>query len=183
MDFKPILAAVAALVMISLPSDVHADARATRLLEQLRTAETAQQARRLEQELLAHWGQSGSATMNLLLKRGRDALEVENYRAAAEHFGALTDHAPNFADGWHGLALAYYNLNLIGPAMDALQRGLALNPDHFPSWRGVATIHERSGNPELAYRAYQKVLDIRPHDADVQEAIKRLEGLVQGKAL
>jgi tetratricopeptide (TPR) repeat protein len=183
MELKPILAAGAALVMISLPLAVWAEDRAIALLEELQNADSAQQAARLERELLTQWEQSGSATMNLLLKRGRDSLEVADYRAAADHFGALTDHAPNFADGWHGLALAYFNLDLMGPALDALERGLALNPHHFPSLRGVGAIHEQLGNPVLAYRAYQKVLDIRPHDADVEEAVKRLETLVQGSAL
>ncbi|MBV7396826.1 tetratricopeptide repeat protein [Mameliella alba] len=161
--------------MISLPVAGRAENRVADLLAELREAETETAALRLENQIVAEWSKSGSASMDLLLKRGRDALEVQNFTAAVEHFRALTDHAPEFAEGWHGLALAYFGAERFGPAMDALERVLALNPDHFPALRGVGAINERVGNPTLAYRAFEKVLELRPHDPDVQQAMDRLE--------
>ena len=123
---------------------------------------------------------SGSATMDLLLKRGQDALEVEDVAAAMEHLTALTDHAPDFAEGWHTLALAYYNADMFGPAVDALERTLALNPHHFGALRGLGAIFEQVDKPDLAYDAYSRVLSLRPHDSDVIEALERLERRVSG---
>ena len=37
--------------------------------------------------------------MDLLLGRGNEALEAEDYPTAIEHFSALIDHAPDFAEG------------------------------------------------------------------------------------
>ncbi|WGW02305.1 tetratricopeptide repeat protein [Tropicibacter oceani] len=183
MDFKSTLAAFAALVMISLPVGVSAESRAEDLLQRLQQAEDATAAARLERQIIDEWSKSGSPAMDLLLKRGNDALEVEKIDEAIEHFRALTDHAPDFAEGWHGLALAYYQDNAFGPAMDALERVLALNPHHFAALRGVGAVHEQTGHAALAYEVYERVLEIRPHDEDVLEALKRLEREVRGVTL
>lgn len=153
------------------------------LLDRLSRAEDATAAARLEAQVMDAWSQSGSPSMDLLLRRGQKALEVRDWGAAREHFRALTDHAPHFAEGWHGLALALFNAERFGPAMDALERTLALNPHHFAALRGVGAIHEQTGEPALAYRAYEKVLELRPHDEDVIEALERLERKVKGTAL
>ncbi|SPF78408.1 tetratricopeptide repeat protein [Pseudoprimorskyibacter insulae] len=171
--------------MISLlPGNVSAQQGATveDLLSELRNSEAAQ-ADRIERRVMDAWSKSGSAAMDLLLKRGRDALEVRDLDAAIDHFTALTDHAPDFAEGWHGLALAYFQSELFGPCLDALEHTLALNPNHFGALRGIGALYEHLGRPELAYRAYQLVLNIHPHDSDVLEAVKRLEPLARGTML
>ncbi|WP_240705221.1 tetratricopeptide repeat protein [Pacificoceanicola onchidii] len=180
MDFKSTVAALTATVMISLPMVVSAESRADSLLQELQGAEDATAADRLERQIIDEWSKSGSPAMDLLLKRGQNALEVKKHAEAAEHFRALTDHAPDFAEGWHGLALAYFQANRFGPAMDALERTLAINPHHFAALRGVGAVHEQTGHPALAYEAYERVLELRPHDEDVLQALGRLEATVKG---
>lgn len=175
MDYKRTLAAFCALVMFSLPSLAGAQGDVSGLMLDLKGAETPTAAQRLENQIMAEWSKTGSASMDLLLKRGRDALEVNDAAKALEHFHALTDHAPDFAEGWHGMALAYFALEKFGPAMDALEHVLALNPDHFGALRGVGAINERVGKTDLAYRAYEKVLELRPHDPEIEKALGRLE--------
>lgn len=162
------------------PEDAPATAE---LLDKLLQAEDATAAARLEKELVLEWSKSGSAAMDLLLKRGRDALEVSNFEAAIEHFTALTDHAPDFAEGWHGLAQAYFATDMYGPAVDALEHVLALNAQHFGAMRGLAAVFEQLEKPTLAYEAYARVLELRPHDEDVIDAMKRLDVGVNGTTL
>lgn len=182
-SFKSVVAAAALAAALALPAQAQETDRAAELLDQLAQADSETAAQRLERQLMEEWSKSGSPARDLLLKRGQEALEVEDAEAAIEHFTALTDHAPDFAEGWHGLALAYYQAEMFGPAMDALERTLALNPMHFGALRGVGAVHEQTGNPALAYDAYERVLDLRPHDSDVEEALKRLDGKVRGTAL
>ncbi len=150
------------------------------LLRELSQAETEQAADRLERQVRQEWSKSGSAAMDLLLKRGEDAMAVDDIDVALEHLTALTDHAPDFAEGWHALALAYYRADMFGPAADALERTLALNPDHFGALRGLGAIFEQVDKPDLAYDAYSRVLTLRPHDSDVIDALERLERRVTG---
>jgi tetratricopeptide (TPR) repeat protein len=183
-NIKSVVAAFLATVLISGPAAAQtAGGDVDSLLERLAQAEDAAAAQRLERQVIEAWSQSGSPSMNLLLRRGQDALERGEHAVAAEHFRALTDHAPGFAEGWHGLALAYYNAERFGPAMDALERVLAIEPRHFGALRGIGAIQEQVDRPELAYRAYERVLALRPHDAQVREALDRLDREVRGTAL
>jgi len=169
--------------MISLPATGMTQDRVADLMQQLQQAESETAAQRLENQIITEWSKTGSASMDLLLKRGRDAMAVKDTDVAIEHFRALTDHAPDFAEGWHGLALAYFEAERLGPAMDALEHVLALNPEHFGALRGVGAISEQVGKRALAYRAYERVLDLRPHDPDVEQAMQRLEREAVGTTL
>ncbi|MFW2588307.1 tetratricopeptide repeat protein [Sagittula sp. SSi028] len=183
MKFKSTVAAFIATVMISLPVGAVAQERLERLMSELQSAEDDTAATRLENQIISEWSKAGSPAMELLLKRGRDALEVSDTEAALDHFQALTDHAPEFAEGWHGLALAYFEADRLGPSLDALEHVLALNPNHFGALRGVGAIYEQLGQEALAYEAYERVLTLRPHDPDVIGALERLDANVKGVTL
>ncbi|WP_431364026.1 tetratricopeptide repeat protein [Planktotalea sp.] len=164
------------------PTRNEAEIDAALLLEQLRDAE-ASEASKIARDLSRAWSRSGSASADLLLKRGRDALKAKKPKVAIEHLTALTDHAPEFAEGWHMRASAYYQEKLYGPALEDLARVLALNPNHFEAIQGLGAIFEQLGDQTRAYEVYEQVIAIHPHHADVLEAMKRLEPKVKGPAL
>jgi tetratricopeptide (TPR) repeat protein len=121
--------------------------------------------------------------MDLLLRRGEDALEAGDFEAAVEHFTALVDHAPDFAEGYHGRASAYYSLNLIGPALDDLRQVLVLEPRQFDAMLGVGVILESLDRPQQAMDAYQRILEIYPRDASALESVERLKLQLEGQVL
>ncbi|WP_152449157.1 MULTISPECIES: tetratricopeptide repeat protein [unclassified Roseivivax] len=172
--------------MFSIPAQGHAEAtsdRAAELARDLAEAVDAAEAQRLERELQLEWSKSGSAAMDLLLKRGRDALEINETDRAIDHLLALTDHAPGFAQGWYSLAQAYYAQGQYGQAADALERTLALNPNHFGALQGMGALLEQLDRQALAYRAYAEAEALRPFDKDVTEALKRLDLAANGTRL
>ncbi len=182
--FKRIATAIAFVVMYSLPvlaqqADLDDESA---LLERLSHAD-AVEAIHLDRQLQALWSKSGSAAMDFLLKRGRDALEAEDTRSAIEHLTALTDHAPDFAEGWHARASAFFGAELYGPAMADLEHALALNPHNYNAIQGLGAMLEIFGNKKLAYEAYMRVLAIHPHHKEVTKAVERLKPEVQGDAL
>ncbi len=152
------------------------------LLERLATADPAE-AIRVDRELQMLWNKSGSSSMDLLLKRGRDALEVGDIEAAIEHLTALTDHAPDFAEGWHLRATAYFHAELFGPAVADLERVLYLNPNNYMAMYGLGTILEAFGEQDLAFQAYERAQAIHPHFDKVSDALDRLQNRVQGQTL
>jgi tetratricopeptide (TPR) repeat protein len=143
----------------------------------------AKEAIRIDRELQALWKKSGSATMDLLLKRGRDAQERGDLREAIEHFTALTDHAPEFAEGWNARASAYFAAGLMGPAVADLERALYLNPHDYNAIYGLGLLLEQFGDNSRAYQAYERAQSIHPHHEEVSEALNRLKPLVEGKAI
>ena len=187
-DLKRTVAAIAVTVMFSIPlvgpafaqeADLADEAE---LLFRLAEADLAE-AMRLDRQLQAIWGKSGSAAMDLLLKRGRDALEVDNVGEAIEHLTALTDHAPEFAEGWHVRASAFFEAEFYGPALADLERALSLNPNNYNAIFGLASILETFEQDALAYEAYGRVLAIHPHHEEVTKAMSRLKPSVEGKTL
>lgn len=177
----------AALVMFSLPlsaaaQNAEAQSRIDALLGELAIAEEAA-AKTIARDIRRAWAASGSASADLLLKRGRDALRAKKLDVAIEHFTALTDHAPEFAEGWHMRASAYYQSDLYGPAIEDLGRTLALSPNHFDAIQGLGAIFEQLKDYDRAYEAYAQVLAIHPFHEAVTEAMERIEPRVKGPAL
>ena len=183
-NLKGIVAALAVLVTYSLPVTAQsADLQdESELLTALATADDAE-AKRLDRQLTAVWSKSGSAAIDLLLKRGRDALEVGDIPTAIEHLTALTDHAPGFAEGWHARASAYFGAELFGPAMADLERALTLNPNNYNSIFGLGAILETFGKDGLAYEAYQRALALHPHHEGAIQATERLKTQIEGRSL
>jgi len=162
------------LVLVGYSIPLFAQDTADSLLETLRSA-TPEEALRLDRQVRAEWSKSGSAAMDLLLRRGRSALDDEDTKAAIEHFTALTDHAPDFAEGWHGLARAYFAAELFGPTLDALGRTLALNPDHYNALYGLGTMFQQFDDLQRAEKAYLQVLDLHPHHEEAKQALETLK--------
>lgn len=137
----------------------------------------------VEEKIRVEWSRSGSASMDLLLDRAQAALEAGDLHAALDHATALTDHAPEFAEGWNILGAAYFATNRYGPALDAIERTLQLNPRHFAALRGLGLILEELGDQERALFAYRAAASIHPHLDDVTEAIKRLSEAADGQKI
>lgn len=188
---KHIVAAFAAMLAFALPlaaQDEVAHATDTRAAEFDRLfAELADPEnrtwRRSEADIRRLWSQSGSAAMDLLYKRAVAALDADDPALAVEHLTALTDHAPDFAEGWHLRAVAFYNTGAIGPALADLARALALEPRHWTALSGLATILEDVGKTAEALAAYRASLALHPHQDDVKEAVAELERQVSGVSL
>jgi tetratricopeptide (TPR) repeat protein len=136
-----------------------------------------------EQNIWIQWSRSGSPAMDLLLQRGRQAMEDGNLEAAIEHLTALVDHAPDFAEGWNARATAYYNAGLYGPSIDDVRHVLALNPRHFGALSGLGMMLEEMDYPKDALEAYEAARAIHPNQPGVLDAIKRLHAKLDGQEL
>lgn len=174
---------VATLLVLSLTAPLRADeARLDDLFQQLQTA-TDEEAGAITNNIWMEWSKSGSAAMDLLLKRGHDAMNAGFPMVAIEHFTALIDHDPNFAEGYNARATAYFQTGDLGPSIADLARTLTLNPRHFGALSGLGMIFEQLDEPEKALEVYQAALAINPHLPDVRDAVKRLEISVGGQNL
>lgn len=152
------------------------------LFTRLKTAE-AGEAGRIETEIWIEWSKSGSPAMDLLLQRGKDAMNFGDTLQAIEHFSAIIDHSPDFAEAWNARATAYFYAGDFGPSLADIGHVLTLNPRHFGALSGLAMILEASGKPERALQVYRAALEIHPHLAGASEAVKRLETGAEGQEL
>ena len=179
---KHIVAAAGLAVAFCLP--VAADqARLDDLMGQLRDAENTRAAGLVVREIVAEWSRSGSPGIDLLLRRGADALEAGEFAVAVEHLTAAIDHAPGFAEAWHQRATAYYRMGDVGPALADLQTTLQLNPGHFGAMQGLGVILQDLGRSAEALEVFALVHDMNPQDTGLADAIDRLERELAGRAI
>ncbi len=136
-----------------------------------------------EQNIWIYWSKSGSPAMDLLLQRGRQAMEAGELEVAIEHLTALIDHAPEFAEGWNARATAYYSAGLFGPSIDDVRHVLALNPRHFGALSGLGMMLEELDYSQDALRAYEAARAIHPRQPGVLDAIERLQAKLDGQTL
>lgn len=177
-----IVAAVVPLFLtctLALAEDV---AKLDGLFDRLKTAE-AGEAGRIETEIWIEWSKSGSPALDLLLQRGKDAMDLGDTAAAIEHFTAVIDQAPDFAEAWNARATAYYMAGEFGPSVADIGKVLTLNPRHFGALSGLALILEETGKPERALEVYKAALAIHPHLQGAADAVTRLEIEAEGQEL
>ena len=177
-----IVAAFFATVMVSLPSEASEPGQLERLFIRLKEADRSE-AHKIAGEIELIWSKSGSPAFDLLLKRGRDALEAGDSQAAIQHLTALTDHAPDFAEGWHMRSIAYADVGLFGPAIEDIRRTLELQPKHYNALMSLGAILEELNYPEMAHEAFSQAQAIHPHLEDVTTALERLQHEIGGENL
>lgn len=130
---------------------------------------------RIADRIRARFEKSGSASMDLLFRRGAEAAEEGEYEIAIEHFSALIDHAPDFAEGYHSRASAFFSVGMMGLAIDDLRQTLVLNPRHFEAMFGIGIILEELGRDDDAVAAYEAIQEIYPLDPEAAQALERLD--------
>ncbi|MDF2231654.1 tetratricopeptide repeat protein [Albimonas sp. CAU 1670] len=139
------------------------------------------QAEKMEAEIQRLWARSGSDTMDLILTRGRIALERDEVVKALHHFTAVTDHDPEFAEGWNMRATAFFIHGDLGMALSDIERVLALEPRHYGALSGLGVILEQIGREADALAAFREAQRVNPHLENVEEAIERLAHRVDGR--
>ncbi|HVG48505.1 MAG TPA: tetratricopeptide repeat protein [Rubellimicrobium sp.] len=183
--FKSVVAAFLAALLLATPLAAQQTdgEREADLLRQLAEAGDPQAALMIEGELRGMWSRSGSAAIDLLLRRGRDAIEAGAPEEAVEHFTAALDWDPEFAEAYVGRAQAYYLTNHVGPAIDDLRQALLLNPNQWEALMGFAAVLEEVGLEEDALELWHRVHDMHPQNPEASAAVDRLELQLQGRTL
>lgn len=181
---NPVVAATLALVLLAAapPAQATEPDRLETLMAELADP-GLERWQRVERQIVAIWSRSGSAAMDLLLQRGRAALEAGDTAAALEHLTALTDHAPGFAEGWNARATAWFQAGRYGPAMADIRQALALNPQHFGALAGLGAILEDTGDDTAAQAVFAAAHAIHPHHPAIRRALERLDRKLSGRSL
>jgi tetratricopeptide (TPR) repeat protein len=179
---NPVVAALVLLFLTCAAVSAEDSAKLDDLFARLKTA-GVDEAGRIETEIWIEWSKSGSPAMDLLLQRGRDAMDLGDFAAAIEHFTAIIDHSPEFAEAWNARATAYYMAGEFGPSIADIGQVLTRNPRHFGALSGLAMIFEQSDRPERALEVYRAALAIHPHLGGAEQAVERLSRDAEGQEL
>jgi tetratricopeptide (TPR) repeat protein len=153
------------------------------LYAHLATAANEEQSKPVVEAIERLWLYSGSDTINLLMERALRAVAEKRQELALKLLDAVTELAPDFAEGWNRRAYVYYTQNDYERAMGDLRRVLALEPGHFKAMDGLAQIFKETGNKKGALKAYKELMQIYPNSPGVEDSIKELSREVEGQGI
>ena len=158
-------------------------ARLDDLFVKLAEREDEEGAKLLAEEIMAIWVDSGSASVNLLLRRGTDAGAKGNPKLARKMYNHAVDLSPDFAEAWARSARLALTQKDFNRALNESLKTLALEPRHFYTLWTLGNVFDALDRPDEALEAYREANRLYPELKVVKERLKTLEGQVQGTVL
>jgi tetratricopeptide (TPR) repeat protein len=155
----------------------------TDLYTRLAAAKDADETSGIITRLLHNYSESGSDTADLLLRRARQAIGVENYSDALKILDATIALDPDWAEGWNARATARYLDDDYKGSMADIAQTLKREPKHLGALMGMGMILEAREKREEALKVYERVLEIAPHWRNAQEAADKLKAALAGSEL
>jgi tetratricopeptide (TPR) repeat protein len=159
------------------------DDRLDGLFERLQTAQNPLEAKIIEESIWQIWAQSGSATVDLLLANGANAMSAGDFDKAQTMLNAVVQLDPDFAEGWNKRATLYFMTGNYQASMADIEKTLALEPRHFGALSGLGQILDRLDDAPGALKAYKRALAADPQLEAVRERVKELTLKVKGSPI
>lgn len=158
-------------------------ARLEVLFGRLKEAEDETSAELIAEDIWALWLESGSASVNLVLRRGADAQKKGNTKTARRFYDETLKLKPEFAEGWaRSSRLALEEKNLSRALAEAVH-ALVLEPRHFYALWTMGNVFEQLGRNDEALEAYREANALHPQLKAVKDRLDALESEVNGEVL
>ncbi len=159
------------------------EARLNDLFERLKAETNPELANLVAEEIWAIWLDSGSPSVNLILRRGTAAEKRADIDLARRMYDHVTTLSPDYAEGWARSARLAYSEDNLNRALSEVVQALVLEPRHFYALWTLGNVMEKLGRTEEALEAYQEAHDLYPELEAVKNRVTLLEGQVNGQAL
>jgi tetratricopeptide (TPR) repeat protein len=151
------------------------------LFAQLKAADSAEDAHPIEQKLMAMFRASGSPSVDLLITRMQAALAATDKKTAKQLIEAVTNIAPDYAEGWHIRAGMEQAAGDDTAALVSLQKVVQLNPRHFAALGELADMLQDYGDKAGALKLYRRALDLDPQLPGITQKVRELTQHVEGR--
>jgi len=166
-----------------LSSNEERAARLDDMFSRLSEAQDAEAANLIAEEIWAVWLNSGSASINLLLRRGAESQTRGGNVLARVMYDHVTSLQPDYAEGWaRSSRLALEERDFARAAGEAV-KALTLEPRHFYALWTLGNVLERLGRQEDALEAYREASRLYPALESVSERVEALELTLDGGVL
>lgn len=135
------------------------------------------------EEIWAVWLDSGSQSVNLLLRRGNAAHKRGNKSLARRMYNHVTELSPDYAEGWARSGRLALEEEDFSRALSEVTQALILEPRHFYAHWTLGNIFERVGRTEPAYEAYKEANRLYPELKAVKDRLELMQGDIDGDVL
>nr|WP_274630553.1 hypothetical protein [Mesorhizobium shangrilense] len=158
-------------------------AQLDKLFAELKRERNEKAAERISHRIWAEWGESGSASIDLMMEWSQKAIEAKKFDVALDFLDQVTTMKPDFAEGWNRRATVHFMMDNYAKSMVDIEHTLELEPRHFGALSGMAQILKSRGRKELALHAYERVLEIYPMMRSAQSEVATLSEDLAGEGI
>lgn len=153
------------------------------LFARLKEADDASGAKGVATLIERRLARSGSATVDLLTDRAREAMVGNDVPLAVELMDRATALEPGWSEGWSRRATLFWRLDDSASAKADLQRALVIEPRHFEAWAALGKLYLATDDKRRALDAFRRAQALYPKWDEVGKAIERLAPDVDGRDL
>ena len=157
-------------------------ARLDDMFTRLKAAPNPEDANLVAEEIWAIWLESGSPSINLILRRGSDAQKKGKPAKARQMFDHVTSLSPDYAEGWARSGRLALEEKDYSRALVETTTALTMEPRHFYALWTMGNVFEKLGRGEEALAAYREANKLYPELKAVKEQLARLEAEIEGPA-
>ncbi len=158
-------------------------ARLDKLFVKLSTEQDEEQAGLIAEEIWALWTRSGSATVDLTLRRAAEAAGQGRRKLARRMFDNVTTLVPDYAEGWARSGRHALTEDNLDRALAELTKALILEPRHFYALWTLGTVMERLERYDDALQIYNEAHKLYPALESVASRRAALMSSVEGDVL
>lgn len=155
-------------------------ARLDQLFSRLATATDARRARRIAGSIRRRMNQSGSNTIDILMRRANARMQSKKYGQALDLLDGVIRLRPAFAEGWNRRATVHFMLGNYGQSIADIEQVLVREPRHWGAIAGLSMILTAIDRKQEAVVMMEKALEVHPHQPKLKERRDKLKRELSG---
>ena len=137
----------------------------------------------IAEDIWAVWLDSGSDTVNFILRRGTSAQKRNDIKLARRMYDHVTTLNPNYAEGWARSSRLALEEKDLGRALNEAAQALIYEPRHFYALWTMGNVFEQLGRQDEALEAYREANKLYPELKAVKDRLGTLQSDIDGDVL
>lgn len=133
-----------------------------RLFEELATAKSEEEGRRVEDEIWQLWVDHPDRAIREAIALGMDQRESYDWDAALATFSKVVAADPDYAEGWNQRAFIEFLKEDYDASLADLEKALELEPRHFGALAGKALIFMATGRFDKGQATLRQAVALHP---------------------
>ena len=159
------------------------EARLNDLFRRLKLEDDAESANLIAEEIWAVWLSSGSASVDMILRRATASDTSGDDELARRLYDHVTTLAPEYAEGWSRSGRLAFEEEDYNRAVVEITQALIFEPRHFYALWTLGNILENLNRQDEALQVYKEALEVYPAMKTIQDRVNLLDGYVSGDVL
>jgi len=166
-----------------LTEEAERSAKLDAYFERLKAETNPEDANLIAEDIWAVWLDSGSDTVNFILRRGTAAQKRNDNKLARRMYDHVTTLNPDYAEGWARSSRLALEEKDLSRALNEAAQALIYEPRHFYALWTMGNVFEQLGRQGEALEAYREANKLYPELKAVKDRLGTLQSDIDGDVL